>query len=548
VYFNYPECEDFYHIVKEKVTDLHDNSIPIYWQVIDNSNVLLHKLAMKMGGKLIKLKTDCVVVEDGNEVECTQGIGNFREEMIPEEFIMSPPFNNDYSFELKVMKWQMETCPTSARLLCGRAGTGKTYQLKHDVSNLTNYVLTATTNKAATLINGQTIHKFLGIDQNASFNIKSAIKVARKYKYIIIDEISMLPAQMYELLYEIKLRTQVKFIFVGDYEQLPPVEAKSYDYFNSLALKELVDFNMQQLTENKRSDSEMWDLFQRVDELNPADFGNNMNTRLHLCYTNVKRKEINEMIMKQDKLKKKRMLFIEKNSNDPNSQDVHLMVGSPVLAIRNNKTMGIVNGETFTVKCLDPLTLNSKTTENVVEVTPNLFRDNFYINFCSTVHKCQGETFTEPFTIHEWKRMSTKMKYTAISRATKKILVNVVDDNAHSGDLADTNFQKLKQKQKQVDRDKDPLHRKRKTALAIINRIVRDGNVSDEHCVKHTMKKRVELLEHLGINNGVVPKGYEIDHIKPRHQHITDKDFEVVNAYWNLRLLSRSDNNARNWL
>jgi hypothetical protein len=217
-----------------------------------------------MGGKLIKLKTDCVVVQDGNVVMCKEGIGNFRVEKVPPEFTMSYPFNNDYSFSLKDMDWRTETSPTLSRLLCGRAGTGKTHQLKQDLPKLTDYAVTATTNKAATIINGQTIHKFLGIDQEASFNIRSAIKIARKYKYIIIDEISMLPAKMYEILYEIKLRTKVKFIFVGDYDQLPPVEAKSYDYFNSLALKELVGFNIQQLNENKRSDNEMWDLLKQI--------------------------------------------------------------------------------------------------------------------------------------------------------------------------------------------------------------------------------------------------------------------------------------------
>jgi ATP-dependent exoDNAse (exonuclease V) alpha subunit len=410
---------------------------------------------MQMGGKLIKLKTDCVVVQDGNDVMCKEGIGNFRGEKVPLEFTESYPFNNDYFCSLKVKDWRMKTSPTSSRLLCGRAGTGKTHQLKQDLLKLTDYVVTATTNKAATIINGQTIHKFLGIDQDSSFNIKSAIKVARKYKYIIIDEISMLPAKMYEILYEIKLRTKVKFIFVGDYDQLPPVEAKSYDYFNSLALKELVDFNLQQLTENKRSDNEMWGLFKRVDELNPQDFGNSLNTRVHLCYTNVKRKEINELMMKQDKLKKKRMLFIERNPNDPNSQDVHLMIGSPVIAIRNNKTIGIVNGETFAVKSLNPLLICSKVTGDVVELTSNMFLYNFYVNFCSTVHKCQGETYTEPFTIHEWNRMSIKMKYTAISRATRKNLINVMADKEQErASLPDTDYKKLKQKQKQDKRDK----------------------------------------------------------------------------------------------
>jgi hypothetical protein len=145
--------------------------------------------------------------------------------------------------------------------------------------------------------------------------------------------------------------------------------------------------------------------------------------------------------------------------------------------------------------------------------------------------------------------MSTKMKYTAISRAIRKNLINVMADKEQERvNLPDTDHQKLKQKQKQDKRDKHPLHKKRKEALVIINRIIRDDNVSDEYCLKHTFKTRVELLDYLDIQNGVVPKGYEIDHIRPRHQHITDKDFEEVNAYWNLRLLSRNDNNSRNRL
>ena len=550
VYFTYPECPELYHIATEKVTELNGNSIPIYWQVIDNSNILLHKLAMQMKGKLIKLKTDCVVVQDGKNVECDVGIGKYRIERIPEEFIKSPRFVNDeYSFDLKQYPWQVETSPLVGKLLCGRAGTGKSYQVKQDLSALDRYAITATTNKAASLLGGQTIHKLLGIDE-ASFNIKSAIKIASKYQYIIIDEVSMMPANIYEVLYEIKMRTQVKFIFVGDYDQLPPVEAKSFDYFNSLALKELVDFNVHQLTENKRSDREMWNLFERIADLTPIDFGDSLNTRIHLCFTNIKRKQVNDIMMNKDKLKKKRMLFIEKNPEDANSQDVHLIVGAPVIAIRNNKQIGIVNGETFIVKSLNPLTVSSKAAGKSVGLTSSQFRDNFYINYCSTIHKCQGETYNESFTIHEWNRMSTKMKYTAISRATRKSLINIVneDDNYDNDrNLPDTDYKKVKNQLKRARREEDPLFKRRKVALNIINKIVREGNVTDEYCLKHTLKTRVDLLEYLGIENEKIPRGYEIDHIKLRHEHVTQQDFEVINAYWNLRILSRQDNNARNW-
>jgi hypothetical protein len=145
--------------------------------------------------------------------------------------------------------------------------------------------------------------------------------------------------------------------------------------------------------------------------------------------------------------------------------------------------------------------------------------------------------------------MSPKMKYTAISRETRKKLINVMADKEQErASLPDTDYKKLKQRQKQDKQDKHPLHKKRKEALVIINRIIKGVNISDDYCLKHTLKTRDELLDYLGIHNGVVPKGYEIAHIKPQHQHVTDVDFEEINAYWNLRLLSRNDNNSRNWL
>ena len=55
-----------YHVSIRNETRNHHNTIPIYWQVIDNGNMMLHQLAMKMGGRIVKLKTDCVVVEAGN--------------------------------------------------------------------------------------------------------------------------------------------------------------------------------------------------------------------------------------------------------------------------------------------------------------------------------------------------------------------------------------------------------------------------------------------------------------------------------------------------
>ena len=45
-----------------------------------------------MGGRIVRVKTDSVVVEDGKDVECKGGIGGYRLENLPTEYIVSDPF------------------------------------------------------------------------------------------------------------------------------------------------------------------------------------------------------------------------------------------------------------------------------------------------------------------------------------------------------------------------------------------------------------------------------------------------------------------------
>jgi hypothetical protein len=53
-------------------------------------------------------------------------------------------------------------------------------------------------------------------------------------------------------------------------------------------MKELTDYNSERLLVNHRSCPKMWELYGRVEELEPCDFGNDF-TRIHLCWSNKKR-------------------------------------------------------------------------------------------------------------------------------------------------------------------------------------------------------------------------------------------------------------------
>ena len=106
--------------------------------------------------------------------------------------------------------------------LTGRAGTGKSTVIQH----LKNKRMTATTGIAALAINGVTVHKFLGLRPNAKFaNPKTFEKRAVGYDYLIVDEVSMMGAELFGLFMYAYRNTkyQGKIIFVGDFAQLPPV-------------------------------------------------------------------------------------------------------------------------------------------------------------------------------------------------------------------------------------------------------------------------------------------------------------------------------------
>jgi capsular polysaccharide biosynthesis protein len=54
------------------------------------------------------------------------------------------------------------------------------------------------------------------------------------------------------------------------------------------------------------------------------------------------------------------------------------------------------------------------------------FTKIFNIAFCITVHKSQGQTFDEAYTIHEFNQYDERLKYVALSRATDINLINII--------------------------------------------------------------------------------------------------------------------------
>lgn len=129
--------------------------------------------------------------------------------------------------------------------LSGKPGTGKSYFVKEVIPKLIrgkyDYAVTATTNKAAAVIDGVTTYSYFGL----RVTFKEGDYVINKDNLkdiwntvIVVDEASMLDYELFKLI--TTAARKCKFIFVGDMNQLPAVKG-GINVFEKYPVVELTD-------------------------------------------------------------------------------------------------------------------------------------------------------------------------------------------------------------------------------------------------------------------------------------------------------------------
>lgn len=280
--------------------------------------------------------------------------------------------------------------------LTGKAGTGKTTFLNNFVKKTRkNHIIIAPTGIAAINAGGTTIHSMFGlplrpfvptvdrIDTNLANNIvdllphfkyrKEKLKLLREVEIIIIDEVSMLRADVLDMM-DFALRSArrnhqkfggVQILFIGDLFQLPPVLREDTEYilqkyYNSpfffdakvLDNTELITIELTEVFRQK--DKDFLELLNAIregnknlvdfDKLNQRyfpDFEPNDNeTFVHLCShnriaDNINQKKINEL--KTPSFSYEAFIYGDFKENlYPNEKILELKVGAQVMFIRND--------------------------------------------------------------------------------------------------------------------------------------------------------------------------------------------------------------------
>jgi energy-coupling factor transporter ATP-binding protein EcfA2 len=464
---------NYFQVYNQTEVTIDDTEAPLYQMIIQLEAIELHKLARVIESKegtVTDLCTDCI--------SCFFPDDKFPFDLYNDSIIIKDYFFDSdmkvpkYKMEMKAKRQTIERLPGFDRRdtyvpkpiewttildrvdndfnpfveqilddkmsvnIDGPAGSGKSTLIKMLQEEMNkrslNYITLAPTNKACRIINGTTIHKFI-----ASFNKKSIQKA--DLQYCIVDEISMVPEIFYKFFLTLKkLLPNMNFIIAGDYRQLLPVKdrVEGIDYKNSAALWELCKGSRIQLSKCRRSDDVLFNLCKPENIYNVRkDQFKNAFTDVHLSFKNETRKAINDKMMKQHvEATDEIPLCIKQLSYDPNSQDVQLINGTPIMARVNNKTLDIFNNETFMIanidhkkqqiQILNDIDADEECKSFTIDVKD--FQKLFYVAYCITIHKSQGISIDTPYTIHDWRYLDSRLKYVALSRATDIDNINII--------------------------------------------------------------------------------------------------------------------------
>lgn len=382
--------------------------------------------------------------------------------------------------------------------LTGKAGTGKTTFLNDYIQKTQkNCIVVAPTGIAAINAGGVTIHSMFGlplrtfvpttdrIDGNLAMNIsdlmqhfryrKEKLKLLREVEVLIIDEVSMLRADVLDMM-DFSLRhvrrNQQKFggvqmLFIGDLYQLPPVVRdenllKQYYaspfFFDSYAIKELPLITIELTQVYRQKDEGFLEIlnnirdgnrdeidFEKLNERYVPDFQPKEEAYVYLTSHNRMADEINQKKLKE--LKGKSFYFQAdiagefRESQYPNEEKIELKEGAQVMFIRNDASgeRKYFNGKLAEITHLDEdeiwvkidgeeedyklkkeiweqksYTLDEE--KNIKEDVLGSFQQYpIRLAWAVTIHKSQGLTF-DRLIIDAGKSFASGQVYVALSR------------------------------------------------------------------------------------------------------------------------------------
>ena len=99
------------------------------------------------------------------------------------------------------------------------------------------------------------------------------------------------------------------------------------------------------------------------------------------------------------------------------------MIGTPMIACKSCKVMDIYKNEMWSVTGFDKETISLCYEDKNIKLSRREVWELFYSGYAITIHKAQGDTYKDKYSIWDWKRISKptrfnrKLRYVAQSRS-----------------------------------------------------------------------------------------------------------------------------------
>ena len=87
--------------------------------------------------------------------------------------------------------------------------------------------------------------------------------------------------------------------------------------------------------------------------------------------------------------------------------------------------LNIINNECFTINKIVDDNINISNDVKELVIHKDDFQKFFYVAYCITIHSSQGETFTEPYRIHDWNILDKHLRYVALTRSSNIEYINI---------------------------------------------------------------------------------------------------------------------------